>query len=156
MPEVPLAIQLHAYGTAAVAHAVARSARVVSNEHLLLALVSEQSATATLLASERLDYDTLVSALDAERSRSLAIAGVTVDDRILLATPRTGVQPPWGASIRELMHTLGAIPHAKRTERPLSAHLAIAVISAQYGTVPRALAIGGLNSATLVDKLRAF
>lgn len=154
MVDLALPRQLHALGQRAVAEALSRRAGTVEAEHVLLAILAQPTAPATtLLASSGLDYTTLEAALDAERKRSLGVAGIVPQSSASLASiPRTK-NPGWGASIRDVLR--GADKPSAKDGRPgaLEIELAIAILRAELGTVPRALAIAAINRTATLDAL---
>jgi ATP-dependent Clp protease ATP-binding subunit ClpA len=154
MVELALPRQLHAIGQRAIVEATARRAGTVEAEHLLLAILARpREPAATALAQVGLDYDALTDALDSERSRSLTIAGVIPPTRAgLAATARTTV-PPWGASIRVVLR--GADKSAAKDGRSDSLEIAraVAILSVEIGTVPRALAIASVDKAKAIADL---
>jgi ATP-dependent Clp protease ATP-binding subunit ClpA len=129
----------------AVAEATARGTATVEAEHVLLALATDKTVGPRL---ERvgLDYAAMDAALRAERVRSLAVAGIEpVDPTILQASPRA-LRPRFGASI--------AVARS-RAERSLPRKLGVLVgiLRAEHGTVPRALALAGVDRGALIEQL---
>ena len=152
MAELPLPQQLHAIGVAASAEAVRRRARAVDAEHVLLAITAGASPVAATLSAAGLDHDRLDAALSTERARSLRGAGVEpVAPGVLTSTPRAS-RPGWGTSVRELIHN--AERPTTRASGALETELAIGILSLKVGTIPRALAIAGLDRARLLSALR--
>ncbi|HEY2644780.1 MAG TPA: Clp protease N-terminal domain-containing protein [Galbitalea sp.] len=153
MVDSPLAVQLHAIGMAAAAEAVRRRARAVDAEHVLLALTAGSSPVGSTLSAAGLDHDTLDGALSSERARSLRGAGVEpVAPEVLTSTPRVS-RPGWGTSVRELIHN--AERPTTRVSGALETELAVGILSLKVGTVPRALAIAGIDRARVLTELRA-
>jgi hypothetical protein len=154
MVELGLPRQLHALGRRAIAEATARRAGSVEAEHLLLAILADSSTPAARgLERAGLTHNSLIGALDAERTRSLAVAGVAPPSiESLRSTPRPAV-PGWGASIRDVLRAADK-PVAKEV-RPgaLELELARTILAAQLGTVPRAIAIAGLSRERLLAAL---
>lgn len=153
MVDLTLPKRLNAVGKRAVGEAVARRAGTVEAEHVLLAILAETSPASTRLARVGLGFDTLVAALDAERSRSLAAAGTApISAATLTATPRRTV-PGWGASVRDLLRR--ADKPAAKDGRPgaLEIELAASILRADLGTLPRALAIAGFDRSALLSAL---
>src|ERR1700712_2502846 len=104
MVDLALPRQLHAIGQRAIVEAKARAAVSVEAEHLLLAILARPAEPAgRILARNGLDHLRLLTALDAARARSLAVAGVAMPaPSVLSATPRS-TTPGWGASIRDVL-----------------------------------------------------
>lgn len=140
---------------AAIDQAAARSSSSAEAEDLLLAIAASGSPVAGILASAGLDHAGILRLLRAERERSLAALGIPpIDQEILRATPRAA-RPTWGASLR------AALPRARqpgargRTRRRVTmANVAVGVLLAGYGTVPRALAYGGIDREALIGQIR--
>jgi hypothetical protein len=154
MVELTLPRRLHAIGRNAIAEAAARRAGTVEAEHVLLAILARPAEpAAALLAEAGLDYAGFGAALDAERARSLRAAGIApLSTASLAATPRTSV-PGWGASVRDVLR--GADKPAAKDGRAgaLEIELAIAILGASLGTVPRAVALAGLTRESLIFAL---
>jgi ATP-dependent Clp protease ATP-binding subunit ClpA len=150
MADLALPRQLHLLGQRAIAEARLRRAGTVEAEHLLLAILSDRSGAVTRrLALAGLDYDAFVTALDAERARSLAAAGIARTSlSVPAATPRTA-RPGWGASVRDVLR--GADKPASKSggAAGLQRELAATILAAKLGTVPRALSLAGLDRTTL-------
>ena len=126
----------------------------IEAEHLLLAMAGENGIEARdVLASVGLDRDGIRAALDREFRQSLSAAGVTLPAGGL---PTTSRDP----NRRARMATSGKLV----LERALKAaagrgqiqpgHLLLGVLAAQAGTVPRALALAGVDQADLAARTR--
>jgi ATP-dependent Clp protease ATP-binding subunit ClpA len=154
MVDLVLPRQLHAVGQRAIDEAIARRATSVESEHVLLAILSQPAQhAAKLLEGAGVTHTTFADALDAERERSLATAGIApLSSASLAATPRTA-PPGWGASIRDVLRN--ADKPAAKDGRPgaLEIELAIAILSASLGTVPRALALARIDRAVVLTAL---
>lgn len=144
---------------AAVLEQAGREARddgssTVEAHHVLLAIAgSGEPSTGRLLSSVGLDQGTIREALGLEFEHSLAAAGVSLGRADV---PRPNLtrepSPPLGSSVKlALERGLGATGR-KRDLRP--AHLLIGILRAPVGTVPRALALAGVDRATLVERTR--
>jgi hypothetical protein len=142
MPEIRLPLELRAIGQRAIAEAVRRGSKTVEAEHVLLAIAADD----VILG---LDHAVLDAALDRERARSLAFAGIA--DLHPQSTGRDG-KPGWGASIRELLRA--SDKPAERNATALRRQLAIGILGAELGTVPRALAIAGIDRDALTEVLQ--
>jgi D-alanyl-D-alanine carboxypeptidase len=125
----------------------------VEAQHLLLAIADhDEPTTREVLASIGLDGAAIRAALDQELERSLAAAGVSVstaDIRELVRT-RDG-RPGIGTSFRLAMER-GVAAVARRGDlRP--AHLLLGIVAARVGTVPRALALAGIERSALLERI---
>jgi ATP-dependent Clp protease ATP-binding subunit ClpA len=118
-------------------------------QHLLLAIAADPAGSpARVLTAAGLDHDTIRAALRREFEQSLNVAGVSAAAFDLPpATPDPDRTPQPGASIQlALERCLKA--GGRRHIQP--AHLLLGVLLAEVGTVPRALAIAGVNRAALL------
>ncbi|WP_433359718.1 Clp protease N-terminal domain-containing protein [Actinoplanes sp. CA-142083] len=129
---------------AAAAEATADGSAAVEAQHLLLAIAGEGSPP---LAAAGLDQPALRRALDQEFTRSLATAGVTVPGGLPRATPDPGRSHSLGASAKVAIERGFDLVERKRDARP--GHLLLGVLQADLGTVPRALALAGVDRAAL-------
>ncbi|MEO7015965.1 MAG: hypothetical protein ABI130_00500, partial [Leifsonia sp.] len=96
-----------------------------------------------------LDHAGIEAALRAERSASLQAAGVApIPEDLLAAMPRLG-RPRWGTSAREVLgraHREAVRSHNHTAETDLLT----AILGLELGTVPRALALAGVDRAAIV------
>jgi ATP-dependent Clp protease ATP-binding subunit ClpA len=122
----------------------------IEAHHLLLAIAADTEPTTTeLLGSVGLDRDAIRAALDREFTHALGAAGVTLAPFGL--APESTVdrrQPRLGASAKLAMERGFASAPRKRDCRPI--HLLLGILLAHNGTVPRALALAGVDRAALV------
>ncbi|GLW75036.1 hypothetical protein Kpho02_73330 [Kitasatospora phosalacinea] len=124
--------------------------------HLLLALAADPArqpdVAARLLAAAGLDRDAVRAALDREFEHSLRAVGVSPGAHGLSAPTPSGERPRLGASSKLAMERGFT---AVRKKDLTSAHLLLGVLSAELGTVPRALALAGVDRAGLAHRARA-
>ena len=138
----------------AEAEARKRRAPQVEAEHLLLAMSDVPGSDAAgILASVGLWHEAIEAALGREFESSLAAAGVTVP---LDALEQPSPEPPrhlrLSASFKATMERSVTAAEGSRQIRP--AHLLLGILGAQVGTVPRALALAGVDQADLARKTR--
>ena len=126
-------------------------------EHLLLALSRHTAWDAgRVLAEAGLDHEGLSRALDAQLERSLEAAGVTARLVALADRPLPSTSAPrWGTSSKRAMQRMSTIVKARGDRRIVPTHILLAVLSADEGTVPRALATAGVDAATLIASAEA-
>lgn len=138
--------------TQAIEEARTRASANVEAEHLLLALTTDRSpGTAAILADAHLDHDALDAALRRERAESLDAAGIApVDPHTLAASPRQ-TPPGWGTSAKE---ALARGHREKNRTRDVETELLIGILGATLGTVPRALALAGIDRDELIEAAR--
>jgi ATP-dependent Clp protease ATP-binding subunit ClpA len=121
-------------------------ARSVEAEHLLLAIAGRRGdAAAACLAEAGLDREAVLAALEAEEVHSLAAAGVA-RAAFDLPPPAPGASPPRVGESVKLALGRGHRAAAGRGDRAIVAgHLLLGVLAAERGTVPRALALSGID-----------
>jgi ATP-dependent Clp protease ATP-binding subunit ClpA len=117
----------------------------IEAEHLLLAVARE-------MPEAGLDYETLLEALDAERTLSLAAVGVALEPPP--HSPPVG-QPRFATSAKLALERALRAAVARGDKRIEGRHVALGVLRAQFGTVPRALAFAGLDHDELIAALDA-
>ena len=128
----------------------------VEAEHLLLALTRQDPATAVAraLAEAGLDHDSVADALEAERERSLAAVGISLHD-FELPAPHPSTRPRIAASAKSALEQALRISLARADKRIDGAHILLALLRAEAGTVPRALAEAGVDRRELNDLVTA-
>ena len=148
---------MRALVTAAVAEAGRRGTSTVEAEHVLLAIVADQSSPAgRVLRDAGLDHEQLDAALTTERELTLAAVGVRPPSAdVLRATPRA-VRPSWGASVAVARERSGLTRTPGRPQPGAASALAAAIVSADVGTVPRTLAYAGIDRLALQRDLEAL
>ncbi|WP_280268446.1 Clp protease N-terminal domain-containing protein [Nocardia wallacei] len=121
-------------------------------QHLLLAIAAEPDPdTDPVLAAAGLDHRTVRDALDREYEASLAAVGVSAEDFPLPRAHRGTGSPAMGASAKlALERTFTAV--TKHDARPVD--LLLGVLAAEVGTVPRALALAGIDRTDLIARAR--
>ncbi|MCC9307919.1 Clp protease [Kitasatospora sp. RB6PN24] len=144
---------LHAIVVRAVREAREDASATVEAQHLLLGIADEPEATVReVLTSAGLDHRALREALGREFEHSLQTVGVSAAAHRLPRPSPACEQPKLGASAKLAMERGFASVSRKRDLRP--AHLLLGVLQAQLGTVPRALALAGVDQAALLAQLR--
>jgi ATP-dependent Clp protease ATP-binding subunit ClpA len=121
----------------------------VEAEHLLLALADCQP----VLADAGLDHDGVLAALEAERERSLTAVGISASDFDLPPAPLT--RPRFAASGKLALERAVRAASARSDRRIAGGHILLGVLAAEAGTVPRALAIAGVDRQELRDRAAA-
>ena len=118
----------------------------IEPEHLLLALTRQAPDTAVgqALSAAGLDHDAVSDALDAERDRSLAAVGITIGDWDLPA-PRPATKPRLAAGAKSALEHALRISLERADRRIDGAHILLALLRAEAGTVPRALSEAGVD-----------
>lgn len=120
--------------------AAALGARTVEAEHLLLAL----SQTIGI------EHGAIIKALEAETAASLDSVGVSMRPPL---SPSRSRQPRMGASTKIALHRALEAALARGDREIRAEHVALGVLAADVGTVPRALAIAGLDRRELAARL---
>ncbi|MFD7912782.1 Clp protease N-terminal domain-containing protein [Streptomyces sp. NPDC059752] len=143
---------LHAVIVRAMREAQEDGSATIDAHHLLLSLAADQGSTAQqVLASVGLDRAAVRDALDREFEHSLSMVGVSPAAHDLPRPSPAFQQPKMGASARLALERSFASARKKDLR---SAHLLLGILQAQIGTVPRALALAGVDQAELADRVR--
>ncbi len=142
--------------TAAIDAAKERGARSVESEHLLLAIAERADPPLrAALADLGLDPGSLDRLLREERARSLSAAGVQpLPTWALGSVPRID-RPHWGASTRSALVRAGRIARQSGRRRMEGADIVLAIAAAEFGTVPRVLALAEVTRDSIELRLRA-
>ena len=127
---------------AAEAQAAQLGSPTIEAEHLLLALADREAVIG-------LDRDEVLAALEAERDRSLAAVGIATSDFGL--PPAAVTRPRFAASSKLALERALRAAVARSDRRLAGGHILLGVLAAEAGTVPRALALAGVDR----DDLRA-
>jgi ATP-dependent Clp protease ATP-binding subunit ClpA len=129
----------------------------IEAEHLLLALARRPAWDAgRVLAESGLDHERLRGVLDADVEHTLEVVGVAVGTiRIPSSTLPMAGEPRWGASAKTALRRASTIArdHGERHLNPT--HILLGVLRAGEGTVPRALAAAGVDTAELAARAQA-
>lgn len=126
----------------------------IEAHHLLLVIAAEREpATRQVLGPAGLDRQAIRDALDREFEQSLGAAGVSVA-AFDLPRPASAPKPPTrlGASAKLALERGFASGGRKRDLRP--GHVLLGILEARVGTVPRALALTGVDQGDLITRLR--
>jgi ATP-dependent Clp protease ATP-binding subunit ClpA len=134
---------------AAETHAGRLASPTVEAEHLLLALAECEP----VLAAAGLDHDGVMAALEAERERSLRAVGISASDFDL--PPAALTRPRFAASSKLALERALRAAAARSDKRIAGGHILLGVLAAEAGTVPRALAIAGVDRQELRDRAAA-
>jgi ATP-dependent Clp protease ATP-binding subunit ClpA len=127
--------------------------RALEAEHLILALAAERdSEPAKLLAEAGLDYESLADAFREERKQSLAYAGVEL---AFPAVTEWRGTPVWASSAREALLRGHAVATRNHHGRLNGVDLLVGILKADLGTVPRALALAGVDRTALIARATA-
>lgn len=133
----------------------AAGAPAVEAEHLVLAISAQPGSAAEALRELGLDHARLRDLLGQEQQRSLSFVGVgpgSFPAAVAAATPATSLR--LATSAKSVLER-AVKDAAKRGSRSLdSTDLLIALVQASAGTVPRMLALAGLDREALLAQLR--
>ena len=140
---------------AAEVEARASSSPTVEAEHVLLAMSALDGTDAQrVLASAGLDHHAIKLALKREVHQSLKAAGITIDpDKFAHATIDPTRHLRLGASAKTALERAVKASAGARQIQP--SHLLIGVLGAQAGTVPRMLALAGVDQGNLTERVRS-
>jgi ATP-dependent Clp protease ATP-binding subunit ClpA len=132
-------------------------AEYIEAEHMLLALAADRDGDAARVLKEvGLNHSRLVSALQEERRRTLAFAGMNSPSKELVQATALESSLTFGTSAktafrRGLMASRG---DHRRRPRLRGIDLLVGILQAELGTVPRALSIAGIDRAALLASTR--
>ena len=135
-------------------HASRDGSATIEAQHLLLAIAAQQGTVEQqILTSVGLDQHAIRQALDREFEDSLRAAGVS-RGAFDLPGPSSRPEPSArvGASAKLALERGVAAAARKKDLQP--AHLLLGILEARVGTVPRALALAGINQADLTARVR--
>ncbi|MFC4534883.1 Clp protease N-terminal domain-containing protein [Sphaerisporangium dianthi] len=140
--------------TRGAAEALEDGSAATEAHHLLLAIAAHQGTAAhRVLTAARLGRQEIRQALDREFEHSLSAVGVSLTAYDLPKPSRdTGNPPKPGASARLAVERGFAAATGKKDLRP--AHLLLGILETEIGTVPRALALAGVDRAGLMARVR--
>jgi ATP-dependent Clp protease ATP-binding subunit ClpA len=132
-------------------------AKFIEAEHMLLALAADRDGDAAKLLKESgLDHGRLASALQEEHRRTLAFAGMNAPSKELVEA--TALESPltFGTSAKTALKRALLASRADHRRRPRlrGTDLLVGILQAELGTVPRALAIAGIDRAALLSGSR--
>ena len=130
-------------------------AKLVEAEHMLLALAADADSDAgRLLIESGLDHERLFTALREERRRTLAFAGMSAPEQRVLEAKGLDSSLPLGTSAKAAVRRalIGSRHERRRRGRLRGMDLLAGILEAELGTVPRALAIAGIDRVALVAR----
>ena len=129
----------------------------VEAEHILLAIASEPGTAAQqVLASAGLDHEAIGEALEGEFADSLMGVGVSLSAFELRRPANESARTPrWGQSAKLVFQRAAKVVAARRDRRLEATHLLLGVLRARIGTVPRALALAGVDQDGLASRAEA-
>jgi D-alanyl-D-alanine carboxypeptidase len=136
------------------AEAQGDSSATIEAHHLLLAIAAhEGTAVHRVLTAAGLGRQSIRNALDREFEHSLNAVGVSLASFDLPKPSRDPKRPPKvGASARLALERGFAASTGKKNLRPT--HLLLGVLDTEIGTVPRALALAGVDRVDLMARGR--
>lgn len=131
-------------------------ANVIEAEHMLLALAATPDNDAARLLKEfGLDHERLADALNEERRQTLAFVGMKAADAKVGEATELDNGPSLGTSAKmAVRRALIGSRHERRRARLRGTDLLAGILEAEFGTVPRALAIAGIDRAALLARAR--
>ncbi len=149
----PFDTYLHAILGRAEHEAREDGSTTIEAAHLLLAVAAEpEPAVQRVLGPVGLDHDGIRRALEREFAHSLSAVGVSATAFDLPRPSRLPAHPGMGTSARLALERGVAAAGRKKDLRP--AHVLLGILSAQAGTVPRALALAGADPDDLTARVR--
>lgn len=156
MPDKTAPPQLRPLITRSIDIARARGARSVEAEHLLLAILADPGLPASqVFTTIGLPREFWERMLREERALNLRAAGIEAVDDDRLSATRHAARPRWGVSVREALKRASMTSRARGHHHTNDVDVALGVLAARVGTVPRLLALGGIDADALARTLRA-
>jgi ATP-dependent Clp protease ATP-binding subunit ClpA len=132
-------------------------AEFIEAEHMLLALAADRDGDAAKVLKESgLDHGKLVSALQEEHRRTLAFAGMSAPSNELVEATALESSLTFGTSAKTALRRALMASRGDHRRRPRlrETDLLVGILQAELGTVPRALAIAGVDRAALLSSTR--
>ena len=132
-------------------------AKLIEAEHMLLALAADPDNDAGKLLNEAgLDHARLASALKEEHERTLAFAGISTRSFERVKATELESRLTFGTSAKAAFRrALIGSRRDRRRARLRSIDLLAGILEAELGTVPRILAIAGIDRTVLIGRARA-
>ena len=127
----------------------------IEAEHLLLAVARLPGPAAEALGGAGLDQGAIRGALEDETERSLAAVGVSLSAFEATSTAEDAREPRFASSAKLAFERSLKIAEARKDRRIGPAHILAGVLSAELGTVPRALECAGIERDHLLDRVKA-
>jgi ATP-dependent Clp protease ATP-binding subunit ClpA len=138
-----------------VVEAKREGAEFIEAEHMLLALAASPGDAARLLKEFGLDHERLAAALQEERRQTLAFVGMKATETKVGEATELDSSPSLGTSAKvAVRRALIGSRHDRRRARLRGTDLLAGILEAEFGTVPRALAIAGIDRAALLSHAR--
>jgi ATP-dependent Clp protease ATP-binding subunit ClpA len=129
----------------------------IEAQHVLLAISAQPDTTAArILLSAGLGHRALQEAFERESAQSLRAAGVSLEGFDLPQNEAIGaaggIAPvtDLGTSVRTALER--GVSGIRRNPRP--EHLLLGILQAEHGTVPRALALAGIDRGALLLRVQ--
>jgi ATP-dependent Clp protease ATP-binding subunit ClpA len=136
--------------------AVAEGSATIEAEHVLLALTRDRGAAGRVLDSAGLDADSVRDALEGELEHSLASVGISAPGLELRRDRAPATRSPRFATSAKLALERSLRVAQGRGERRLEpAHILLAILGSEVGTVPRALRIADVDPGELTRRTEA-
>jgi D-alanyl-D-alanine carboxypeptidase len=132
----------------------ATGSRKVEAEHILLTLARQEGTDAReILESAGLDHAAILDAIEREFEQSLLAVGVSLEVKNLMSeTAATDFQPRFGQSAKLALQRAADLEAGRFAPPVEPIHLLLGVMYARAGTVPRILAISGVDTADLISQ----
>jgi D-alanyl-D-alanine carboxypeptidase len=129
--------------------------KFIEAQHMLLALAANADSDAARLLNDcGLDHERLATALDEEHRRTLAFAGMKAPDKQRVKATELDSPVSLGTSAKAALRRGLILSHQDRRRRLRlrGIDLLAGILQAEFGTVPRALAIAGVDRTALIAR----
>jgi len=148
------ATPFHSVVLSARTEARVTGSRTIEAEHILLALASQEGTDAReILESTGLDHAAIRAAFEREFEESLRAVGVSLEDSSPVSeTWDPDFRPRFARSAKLALERAAALESKRFAPHLEPIHLLLGVLYARAGTVPRILAIAGVDAADLTKR----
>lgn len=127
--------------------------RTIEAEHILLALAGQEGTAREILESAGLDHDATRAALEREFAESLLAVGISLEGSSPVSENWSpDFRPRFARSAKLALERAVALVQKRVAPRLEPIHLLLGVLYARAGTVPRILAITGVDTTDLTKR----
>jgi len=124
----------------------------VEAEHVVSAVMRTDAVLRGLLADAGLDEASLAEGVEAEAVASLAAIGLAAEDYDVRASRGVG-QPRWATSAKSVLEGSLQVALDRRDTSIGPAHVLVAALRPERGTLPRTLAVMGVDRVALLARV---
>ncbi len=127
--------------------------RTIEAEHILLALAGQEGTAREILESAGLDHEAIRTAIEREFEESLLAVGISLEGSSPVSENWSpDFRPRFARSAKLALERAVALEQKRLAPHLEPIHLLLGVLYARAGTVPRILAIAGVDTADLTKR----